>query len=524
MPYIRSRFGHALATFSLFGAALGAVGPKTDLTISNKVIAPDGVTRDAIVVDGTFPGPLLRANKGDRFEVTVVDKLTNDSMLTYTSVHWHGLHQHTTNWADGTGFVTQCPITAGNSFLYDFSAPDQAGTYWYHSHVSTQYCDGLRGPLVIYDPKDPHKDLYDVDDESTVITLSDWYHVPSKDVIIPAMSDSTLINGMGRWFSNPTAELAVINVQPGKRYRFRLVSLSCDPNYTFQIDGHTMTVIEADGENTEPLPVDQIQIFSAQRYSFVLEANQTVNNYWIRAEPNNVMAHGFANGINSAILRYEGAPEAEPTTAQDTSVNPLNEVNLHPLTNPAAPGLPYPGGVDYALNLDLSYSNATGSPTFFINNATFVPPSIPILLQILSGNRTAQSLLPSGSVYTLPRNATIELSIPAINAPGDPHPFHLHGHSFSVVRSAGSDVYNYENPVRRDTVTIGPEFSGSNTTIRFVTDNPGPWMFHCHVDFHLKEGLAIVFAEDAPDTADANPVPQAWNDLCPRWDASGIQA
>ena len=89
--------------------------------------------------------------------------------------HWHGFFQKGTNWADGPAFVNQCPISAGNSFLYDFTAADQAGTFWYHSHLSTQYCDGLRGPFVVYDPDDPHADLYDVDDESTVITLVDWY-------------------------------------------------------------------------------------------------------------------------------------------------------------------------------------------------------------------------------------------------------------------------------------------------------------------------------------------------------------
>ena len=72
--------------------------------------------------------------------------------------------------------MNQCPISAGNSFLYNFDVPDQAGTYWYHSHLSTQYCDGLRGAMVVYDPDDPYADLYDVDDESTVITLVDWYH------------------------------------------------------------------------------------------------------------------------------------------------------------------------------------------------------------------------------------------------------------------------------------------------------------------------------------------------------------
>ena len=78
--------------------------------------------------------------------------------------HWHGLFQKTTAWADGPAFVTQCPIISGDSFLYDFNVPDQAGTFWYHSHLSTQYCDGLRGAFVIYDPEDPHKDLYEIDD------------------------------------------------------------------------------------------------------------------------------------------------------------------------------------------------------------------------------------------------------------------------------------------------------------------------------------------------------------------------
>ena len=81
--------------------------------------------------------------------------------------HWHGLFQHTTNWADGVSFVTQCPVVPQHSFLYDFHAPGQAGTFWYHSHIATQYCDGLRGPLVIYDPADPYAHMYDVDDGSS---------------------------------------------------------------------------------------------------------------------------------------------------------------------------------------------------------------------------------------------------------------------------------------------------------------------------------------------------------------------
>ena len=96
--------------------------------------------------------------------------------------HWHGLFQKNTNWADGAAFVNQCPISAGNSFLYDFTATGQAGTFWYHSHLSTQYCDGLRGALVVYDPNDPHASLYDVDDVSrpSILIGSDRIWLPSR--------------------------------------------------------------------------------------------------------------------------------------------------------------------------------------------------------------------------------------------------------------------------------------------------------------------------------------------------------
>ncbi|KAI0360992.1 laccase [Trametes cingulata] len=504
----------ALVVASLTAVALASVGPVADLTISNGEISPDGFARQAVLVNGQSPGPIIAGNIGDRFQLNVIDNLTNHTMLKTTSIHWHGLFQKGTNWADGPAFVNQCPIASGHSFLYDFQVPDQAGTFWYHSHLSTQYCDGLRGPFVVYDPNDPLASLYDVDNDDTVITLADWYHTAAKlGPRFPLGADATLINGLGRSPSTTAADLAVISVTQGKRYRFRLVSLSCDPNHTFSIDGHNLTVIEADAVSTQPLVVDSIQIFAAQRYSFVLDANQAVDNYWIRANPSfgNV---GFSGGINSAILRYDGAPAVEPTTTQTPSTNPLVEANLRPFTPMPVPGSPVSGGVDLALNMAFNFNGTN----FFINGASFVPPTVPVLLQILSGAQTAQELLPSGSVYTLPSNASIEISFPATAAaPGAPHPFHLHGHTFAVVRSAGSSVYNYDNPVFRDVVSTGTP--GDNVTIRFQTNNPGPWFLHCHIDFHLEAGFAVVMAEDTPDTKAADPVPQSWSDLCPIYDA-----
>ncbi|KAG7443738.1 uncharacterized protein BT62DRAFT_902218, partial [Guyanagaster necrorhizus] len=89
----------------------------------------------------------------------------------------HIIFQKETNQADRVAFVNQiCPIMKGNSFLYN-SDPAR------HSHLCTQYCDGLHGTLIIYDPDNPHANLYDVDDNSTsILMLSDWYHTPGKQL------------------------------------------------------------------------------------------------------------------------------------------------------------------------------------------------------------------------------------------------------------------------------------------------------------------------------------------------------
>lgn len=144
----------------------------------------------------------------------------------------------------------------------------------------------------------------------------------------------------------------------------------------------------------------------------MLNANQPVANYWVRAGPN-VGNLGFDGGINSAILRYTGAPSADPTT-NSTIVNPMIETDLHPLVNSPAPGVPSPGAADVNLALNIAFNFTTFH--FSVNGATFAPPTVPVLLQIMSGAQTAQDLLPPGSVYPLPPNKVIELSFPLTTA------------------------------------------------------------------------------------------------------------
>ncbi|KAL0575051.1 hypothetical protein V5O48_006924 [Marasmius crinis-equi] len=515
-----SRFSQLLSVVG-FVESIYAVtlGPQAELTIANSEIAPDGKSRPAVLANGIFPGPVLTATTGELFEINVKDDLTDKSMFTETSIHWHGLFAKGMTWADGASGISQCPISPGHSFKYEIDTDDQWGTFWYHSHFSTQYCDGLRGVMVVYNPDDHWRDLYDVDDESTIITLADWYrtYFPSTTYKGPMEANSTLINGLGRYKGGPSTDLAVINVEQGKRlvkaafsdrallnehlisYRLRVVSLACDPNFNFSIDGHTMQVIEVDSIDHEPINVDSIQIFAG-----------------IRANPSAPGRPGFEGGINSAILRYKGAPESEPKVDRNVTTNPLKETDLHPLDNPGAPGEPTVDGADVSFEFKIGFDQAARQ--FSINNESFVPPTVPVLLQILSGARTAQELLPIGSVYSLPLNKTIQISMPGGGTPGSPHPMHLHGHAFDVIRTAGSTEYNYKNPVRRDVVNTGSS-AADNVTIRFRTDNAGPWFLHCHIDQHMALGLAVVLAEDTSSTELSNPIPDEWDELCPIYNA-----
>ncbi|KAG6329152.1 hypothetical protein ID866_9937, partial [Astraeus odoratus] len=328
------------------------------------------------------------------------------------------------------------------------------------------------------------------------------YHNSSSilgEITGAVIPDSTLINGLGRYSGGPPSPLAVINVKQGLRYRFRIIGLACAPWFNFTIDGHRLTIIEADGVETEPREVDSLPVFPAQRYSVVVTANQAIGNYWIRASAN-LLNQTFEGGLNSAILRYEGASNEDPTTKAGPYELGFDESLLRPLDNKGVPGVHEIGKADVNINLVPGRANNL----FTINGVSFQDPPVPVLLQILSGATHPSQLLPNGSVYGLPRNKVIELSIPATDgepngAVGGPHAIHLHGHNFWVIRSAGSNSINFNNPIKRDTVSIGTQ--GDNVTIRFYTDNPGPWILHCHINWHLHHGFAVVLAESIEDAA-----------------------
>lgn len=214
---------------------------------------------------------------------------------------------------------------------------------------------------------------------------------------------------MGRYPGGPNTALSVTNVEQGKKYRIRLINMACKPHILFSIDNHNFTVIEADGNAIAPVSVDEIPIFVGQRYSFILEANQPVDNYWIRALPGSYPSN-YTNGLNSAILRYAGAQDEEPVNRTWPLINVLNETLLHARDNQLVPGLPYPGGADVSINIVGTMNNITLE--YYMNGVKYIAPDVPTLLQILSGTRGIAALASQGSVYTLPPNQVIEVSFP----------------------------------------------------------------------------------------------------------------
>nr|GAT57161.1 laccase 2 precursor [Mycena chlorophos] len=506
---------------SLAGFVHAATNDVT-LDIFNVVAAPDGFVRSLVTANGTFPGPLIKATKGDTVRVTANNKLTDPTMRRSTSINFDGIFFDTENsYNEGTPFVTSCPLGPNTSYTYELPLV-QTGSYWYHSDVSVQYGDGLRGPFIIYDPDDPQAHLYDVDDESTIWQVGDWWHntsvanlasyIPSE--LIP-VSDSGTFNGAGRYNGGPLVPYAVSNVKSGVRYRFRIINISTRSSFTMSIDNHTMTIIAADGVPLVSHEVNEFIMHAGQRYDVVVTANQPVGNYWINA----ILSGGNpAHNLNlnatlgRGVFRYEGAPNEEPTTPMTLGpVNPnfLNEGDLRPLFPEPAP-IP-------TINFTLSPAMNVGGPAVWnlnVSDTQYISPTVPTLVKVLDGVVNASGFNSTENTFIIPKGAVVQVTFPP-DPDDELHPFHLHGNNYYVIKANQSDEINLTNPLRRDVTALG----NGGTILRFTTDRPGPWFFHCHIFYHLAAGLGSVMLED-PITVEHETKPtKVWDDLCAAYNA-----
>ncbi|RUS21464.1 Cupredoxin, partial [Endogone sp. FLAS-F59071] len=508
----------------LSSIVVGSTTRKYIFDVSQIKASPDGFERDILTVNGQFPGPTIEAETGDRIQVLVRNHLDVE-----TSIHFHGMFQRGTPWVDGVAGQTQCPIPSGGWFLYDFEVPGQWGTFWWHSHYMVQYGEGLSGALIIRNKYlEPYR--FEVNAEYNVL-LTDWYHNNSLTLLSYYLSPASngnepipqngLINGHNSFNCSkapagskctPNAPKSVFAFKPGHKYRLRLINTSTFSAFVFSIDNHNLTIVEADGTDLQPVTVDRLAINVAQRYSVIVEANQPVASYWMRAELETSCYPVEAPDLEKVItaeIRYDGAPNPSDfsrsvskfTDIENEECIDLSIDMLEPYWAKDAPG---PVGSQVYLNITFQ-NDSHGVNRGFLNNVTYVPVyTKPTLFNVWSGER---DYAPNQYLLEIDENQVVEI---------------IHGHEFFVL-GLGSGVYDpsnttitnslrFKNPLRRDTSTIPPM---GWTVIRFVADNPGIWAFHCHIDWHMEAGLAMQFVE-LPRQIERLNIPQHVLHDCPK--------
>ncbi|KAH0525281.1 hypothetical protein TsFJ059_007670 [Trichoderma semiorbis] len=486
---------------ALFAASLGLASAATvnyDFNITWVTANPDGAfARPVIGINNQWPIPRIEANVGDRIVINVNNQLGNQS----TSLHFHGLFMNGTTHMDGPVGVSQCEIPPGHSFKYDFTI-DQPGTYWYHSHHNAQYPDGLRGPLVIHDPKFPYRK--EVDHE-LVLTLSDWYH-DQMQTLLPQFLTKNNPTG-----AEPVPKAALMNetqnltvpVEPNTTYMFRVINIGAFAGQYLWIEGHTMRIVEVDGIYTEAAEADMVYISAAQRVSFLLTTkNDTSANFPIVSSMDTTLFDVLPDDLNYNVtgwLTYDfKATLPEPALVDE--LNPFDDMTLVPYDKMEL--LPEP---DQVVELDVIMDNLRDGKNYaFFNNITYTKPKVPSLYTAMSTGDLADNAAVYGEFthpFVLKKGEIVQIVVN--NLDSGRHPFHLHGHAFQAIHRSEEEAGTFEDenlsesdypsvPMRRDTLVIWPN---GNIVMRFKADNPGVWLFHCHIEWHVASGLLATFVE-----------------------------
>ncbi|MFC9836314.1 multicopper oxidase family protein [Rhodococcus sp. NPDC127530] len=411
-----------------------------------------GTRTAAWLYNTQLPGPILRANVGDRVQVRFRNQLPDS-----TTVHWHGLAIR--NDMDGVPDVTQAPIPAGTEFVYDFIPPDP-GTYWYHTDGDLQRGRGLYGALIIDDPGAPAN--YDAE---FVVVLSDWLtdRTPSqvfdelrggRMTSMPEMTSPVLGGDSGDvrypvYLLNGKApgDPTVFTARPGQRARIRLINAGDDTAFRVALGGHRLTVTDTDGFPVEPVDTDSVLIGMGERYDAVVTLQDGV--FPLVAVAEGKGAQGFA------MVRTGGGAAPDPAVApRELGPPPLTVADLRATD---AVRLPV---VDPGVTLEAKLGGDMKQYVWTVNGQAY-PDHTPLTV-----HRDQRVRL----VYT---NPTMMF-----------HPMHLHGHTFAVARPDGSGP-------RKDTVIVLP---GQTVAADIDTTNPGQWITHCHNDYHLAAGMATIFS------------------------------
>ncbi|KAH0667164.1 hypothetical protein KY285_028370 [Solanum tuberosum] len=512
-------------------------------------------TKTIVTVNGKFPGPRVVAREGDRLVIKVVNHVSNN-----VSIHWHGIRQLQSGWADGPAYVTQCPIQTGQSYVYNFTITGQRGTLWWHAHISWMRAT-LYGPLIIYPQHNasypfakPHKEI--------PIIFGEWWNANTEAVINqalvtgagPNVSDSYTINGLpGPLYNCSAKDTFKLKVKPGKTYMLRIINAALNDDLFFRIANHTMAVVEADALYVKPFETDIIVITPGQTTNVLLKThhNPQQTTFVMVARPYFTGQGTFDNSTIAGILMYDDDHHnSPPSSSNNISIKNLPIPTLPPINSTsfvsnftnkfrALASVKFPANVP--LNVDKHFFFTVGlgsnpcpknqtcqgpnnSSKFAasVNNVSMILPntallqsyffkksngvytsdfpSVPLVSFNYTGTPPNNTNVSNGTkVVVLPFNTSVEVVMQDTSILGaESHPLHLHGYNFYVVGQGFGNFdpkndpanYNLVDPVERNTVGVP---SGGWVAIRFLADNPGVWLMHCHFDVHLSWGLRMAW-------------------------------
>jgi FtsP/CotA-like multicopper oxidase with cupredoxin domain len=385
--------------------------------------------------DGRVPGPLLDAKVGDH----VIIKFKN-SLPEGTTIHWHGVRVPAA--MDGS-MAMQDPIPPGGTFRYEFTLKD-AGLYWYHPHVRSdvQVHNGLYGAIRVRGPNEPA-----VDDERVLIlddiklnadgTINDYLDDMSR--MMGREGNTLLVNGV------PNASL---RVRSGTSLRLRLVNAANGRFFNLRLPGHTWRVIGHDGGLLEkPYDAERVLIAPGERYDVMVIPV---------GAPNAVMDlldDPYDRGHDS------GARPTLTVAHVQLSTDAALAGRTLPDQFPGVVAVPHEGAVELPIKLDEMIRD--GEVVFTINGQTY--PDVPLLSVENGGLRV----------------------LAVENASEMDHPFHLHGFFFQLFEKNGVPVA-LESIGNKDTIIVP-----SKAKLKLVTrfDEPGHWMYHCHILEHAELGM-----------------------------------
>lgn len=509
-----------------------------NFTISYINSNPDNLfDRKIIAVNGQRNSPLIEANVGDILVINVFNQLDVP-----TSLHMHGLYFKGIPFFDGAYGINECGISPSGDMTYVVPVI-QTGTYWYHSHYKGQYVDGFRGPIILKPSPKNLANLIDDDsiehidtlpvDEDFLITYEDWYHREYLDLYktqfmnmynpggAEPVPDSCLVN----FFNNGT--LPVFNIQPNKVYRFRIINMSALSTFNFHIDNHDLEVVEMDGVLIEPIKIDTVHVAAAQRLSVIVKSKTEdelkelgFKKFTIHGQmdqdmfdylPDNIVLD--ANSLLSYDYEINNGNENEVIEFDDEEiVSEFDDLKAIPIDKSKVENY----DKSFTLNVWLSVLNDGFNHAQF-NNITFKHPLVPTIfsMETLSNEYVNNTLS-----YGYQTNALIAeyddiIQLVIQNFDGASHPFHMHGYEFQVLgryeeyyKEGITELQYVNNPPRRDTVIVPAEGS---VVIRFKANNPGAWLFHCHIQWHMDAGLTATIVS-LPEKKGNNP---AW-DISPK--------